>query len=351
MPHEQSVDFFISYNMADRHWATGIGNWLDQALYTTVMQSQDFVAGSNFVSEMNAALTQAKRVIAVISPDYFAASFPESEWTAAFASDPTGAERSLVPVRVRECEIPALLKPRVYIDLVGMNQNDAREHFLTEIKAALTNTRTGKTGPVRRERAPTSSQQSEAGIHQEIHGNGNTQSINMFAEPPRIKKVLERREGSISSAECRQVQEWIEELAEGTIGMSRSQAYNKWWGHFKSAFGVEKYPELPSVRMGEAERWFNIQRAEQTKGLKSKAPDQWRNKKMGGIKGAMKRMAVTNQDYYPGVARRLKMKGPSGLSVGSPKILWYPAWSKEDDDAGHRIVRDAVEFAAGMAGT
>jgi hypothetical protein len=91
MSQEQQIDFFISYNKADSLWATGIGNWLDQALYTTALQSQNFVAGSNFVSEMNAALTQAKCVIAIISPDYFSAPFPESEWTAAFARDPTGS--------------------------------------------------------------------------------------------------------------------------------------------------------------------------------------------------------------------------------------------------------------------
>jgi len=45
------ADFFISYNKADVHWATGIGDWLDQAGYSTILQAQDFVAGSNFVSE------------------------------------------------------------------------------------------------------------------------------------------------------------------------------------------------------------------------------------------------------------------------------------------------------------
>ena len=46
----------------------------------------------------------------------------------------------------------------------------------------------------------------------------------------------------------------------------------------------------------------------------------------------------------------LKFGGPSGLSVGTHKILWCPAWKKEGNDAGHRIVRDAAGFGAGMAG-
>lgn len=310
MSQEQQIDFFISYNKADCLWATGIGNWLDQALYTTVLQSQNFVAGSNFVSEMNAALTQAKCVIAIISPDYFSAPFPESEWTAAFARDPTGSKRALILVRIRECEIPPLLVPRVYIDLVGMDQNAARKHFLAEIKATLANARKQKVSQTSKKTASSSPSQQKTGIHQEIHGDGNTQSISMFNNPPKIKKVIERREGSLSSAECRQVQTWIETLAEGTVGLSRPEAYRKWWGHFKTAFQVEKYEELLSEKMEKAERWYCIQRAEQMKGLKSKAPDEWRRIRIGIIKQAMKQLCVTKESYYPAVATRLKMKKP-----------------------------------------
>src|SRR5208282_3888716 len=53
-------DFFISYNKADKVWAEGLANWLDQAMFTTILQEQDFVAGSNFVSEMHHALKSAK---------------------------------------------------------------------------------------------------------------------------------------------------------------------------------------------------------------------------------------------------------------------------------------------------
>jgi len=310
MPNEQQIDFFISYNHADRLWAVGIGNWLDQANFTTAMQSQDFVAGSNFVSEMNTALVQAKRVIAVISPDYFMAPYPESEWTAAFANDPTGSKRTLILVRIRECEIPPILAPRVFIDLVNMNQNSAKDHFLAEIKATLANVRIPKERRIRKGITSPPASQQDAAIHQELHGDGNTQSMNVFTTPPVIKKVIERRSGSLSSSECRQVQAWIEALAEGTVGISRAEAYKQWWGHFKSAFHLEKYEELLSGQMGDAERWCRIQRARQTNGLKSKAPAEWRRKRITAIKASMGQLGVTKENYYPDVSRRLKMKKP-----------------------------------------
>ena len=78
------INFFISYNSADTIWVHGLSGWLSEAGLTSVSQSQDFVAGSHFfVSEMNAAFERSQRVIAIASPNYFAAKFPEAEWTAA----------------------------------------------------------------------------------------------------------------------------------------------------------------------------------------------------------------------------------------------------------------------------
>lgn len=124
---KNGVDFFISYNSTDTLWVNGLSGWLNDLGLTSVSQSQDFVAGSNFVSEMNAAFERSRRVIAIASPAYFSAKFPASEWTAAFARDPTGESRTLILVRVRDCEIPELLRPLVYIDLCSLNATQARE--------------------------------------------------------------------------------------------------------------------------------------------------------------------------------------------------------------------------------
>jgi hypothetical protein len=101
---------------------------------------------------------------------------------------------------------------------------------------------------------------------------------------------------------------WIDELAEGTLGMSRKQAFGMWWSRFKNRFGVEKYEALPSAEMPDAEQWFREQRAIQTRGLKTKAPGEWQRKRIGAIKAAMNEMGVTNETYYPALAQRLRMK-------------------------------------------
>lgn len=112
-------DFFISYNSADQERAAWIAWQLEAAGFTTVIQAWDFGPGQNFVLAMQQAATEAKRTIAVLSPNYLASKFTASEWAAAFAQDPTGKKRLLVPVRVKQVDLTGLLAPIVYIDLVG----------------------------------------------------------------------------------------------------------------------------------------------------------------------------------------------------------------------------------------
>jgi len=109
-------DFFISYNSADKDRAEWIAWQLEDAGYTTVIQAWDFGPGQNFVLAMQKAATEARRTIAVLSPDYLDAKFTTPEWAAAFVQDPTGEQRLLIPVRVRPVELAGLLKPIVYID-------------------------------------------------------------------------------------------------------------------------------------------------------------------------------------------------------------------------------------------
>jgi tetratricopeptide (TPR) repeat protein len=127
-------NFFVSYNKADRAWAEWIAWQLEQAGYETIVQAWDFRPGSNFVLEMQSAASGAERTIAVLSPDYLTALFTQPEWAAAFAQDPAGEKGTLLPVRVRECEIKGLLKPIVYIDLFGRNQIAAKETLLAGVR-------------------------------------------------------------------------------------------------------------------------------------------------------------------------------------------------------------------------
>jgi TIR domain len=128
-------DFFISYAKADQPWAEWIAWKLEDAGYSTVIQAWDFRPGANFVLEMQTAATIANRTIAVLSPKYLESSFTQPEWAAAFAQDPQGKKQKLIPIRVAPCELTGILVPIVYLDLVGLPEEDARASLLGAFSA------------------------------------------------------------------------------------------------------------------------------------------------------------------------------------------------------------------------
>jgi hypothetical protein len=110
---------------------------LEAAEFTSIIQAWDFGAGSDFIEEMDRASQKARRTIAVISPDYFKSEFTKAEWHVRFAEDATGANRKLIPVRVRECDVEGLLRVRVYIDLVGKDKSEAKDEFMRQVQAIV----------------------------------------------------------------------------------------------------------------------------------------------------------------------------------------------------------------------
>ncbi len=124
------TDFFISYTAPDADWAEWIARVLEDSGFAVKFQKWDFVPGSNFVLEMQRAAEEAARTLAVLSPDYLKSGFGAAEWATAFAKDPRGFRRGLIPVRVRECANEGLLRTLVYVDLVGTEEDEAREKLL-----------------------------------------------------------------------------------------------------------------------------------------------------------------------------------------------------------------------------
>lgn len=123
-------DFFITYNGNDEHWATWIAGTLEASGYTTIIQKWDFRPGANFMAAMDNALTSCRHTLGVLSPNYLRSVFARAEWTAAYRQTLLGKPRGFIPVRVDECDVAPLLGPLAYIDLVGIEETEARRRLL-----------------------------------------------------------------------------------------------------------------------------------------------------------------------------------------------------------------------------
>jgi hypothetical protein len=125
---------FISYNRADRDWAEWIAGVIERGGYQPIIQAWHFRPGENFVLRMQEAAAQTDFTIAVLSETYLKSEYTQPEWAAAFAQDPTGKKRKLIPVRVAACSLTGMLVQIVHIDLIGLGEADAKRTLLDGLK-------------------------------------------------------------------------------------------------------------------------------------------------------------------------------------------------------------------------
>jgi hypothetical protein len=142
-------------------------------------------------------------------------------------------------------------------------------------------------------------------------GNRNIQvagDYHHYDKPPKQKIIVTPPEGAVSPAELKQIDKWIENLAENTIDKPRSTAFGMWRNRFKYRFGLTKSEQLLSAQMPDAGAWYRQQLAILKRGLKTKDPDAWRKERYAAIHMAMQQMGVDKLIYYEEISIRLKMK-------------------------------------------
>jgi len=129
------ASYFISFNTADLDWADWIAWLLEDRGHETIIQEWDFVPTEKLSLRTDEAAVKADIIIAVLSPAYLETLAAQPEWAADFARDAGGMERKVIPVRVKECFPEGILKDIPYIDLVGLDEENAERKLLNNIKA------------------------------------------------------------------------------------------------------------------------------------------------------------------------------------------------------------------------
>jgi tetratricopeptide (TPR) repeat protein len=111
------MHYFISRAGEDREWGVWVAQVLRDAGHETFLQDEDILVGHSFPHQEREAMERADHIIALLSPDYFAKEHTMAEFESAWAPDPHGKKRPLIPALVRDCAIPKLYSQLVYVDL------------------------------------------------------------------------------------------------------------------------------------------------------------------------------------------------------------------------------------------
>ena len=111
-------DAFVSYSSRNSTWVTGtLVPRLEDRGFTILIDTRDFRAGAFGIDEMERCVTDARRVLVVLTPEYI-----DSEWTRfenimAQSLDPAAIRRKVVPVLLESCELPLRLRILHHRDL------------------------------------------------------------------------------------------------------------------------------------------------------------------------------------------------------------------------------------------
>lgn len=127
-------DFFVSYTGTDLDFATWVAELLEANDYSVTIQAWDFKPGDNFVSKINEALLECKRLIVILSENYLKSKWCEAEWTSKLKEQMELRERRIIPIRIEPVDLKGLLAPIVYIDIVDKSENEAKQEILSGIK-------------------------------------------------------------------------------------------------------------------------------------------------------------------------------------------------------------------------
>lgn len=113
-------DVFVSYR-----WVEPDKSWVQKELVPALQSAgldvcldvNDFVPGRDLILEMTRAGRESKRMLCVISPDYFEGNrFAGFESLMALRNDPTGARSGLIPMIIRKTSIADHMKGPVPVD-------------------------------------------------------------------------------------------------------------------------------------------------------------------------------------------------------------------------------------------
>lgn len=120
MDASAKYDVFISYR-----WVSPDKDWVREQLFpalqtaglNVLLDVEDFVPGRDLILEMSRAGRESRKVLCVLSPDYFEGNRMVSlESLAARRSDPAGLESALIPLLVRATQLPDWIRGLIPVD-------------------------------------------------------------------------------------------------------------------------------------------------------------------------------------------------------------------------------------------
>lgn len=127
-------DVFVSYSRRDQVFVRKLVNRLLLSGISVFFDEADIAVGASLAESLNRAIQEATYVLVVMSPNYFESQWAGREMELALQQEIDSNRTKVIPLLVEDCEIPPLLRTKLYADF--RNEDTFEESFL-RLQAAL----------------------------------------------------------------------------------------------------------------------------------------------------------------------------------------------------------------------
>lgn len=123
---------FISHSSKDKQFATWLSVDLASRGHVPWLDEWRIRAGESIPTKISEGIEQCDFIIVILSEHAASSKWVEREWQAKYWSEVTGGGVTVIPVLLRECEIPLLLRTKKYADF-STSYNHGLEDLLVAI--------------------------------------------------------------------------------------------------------------------------------------------------------------------------------------------------------------------------
>lgn len=131
---ESKYDVFISYSHRDKSFVNKLTSLLIESGIAVFFDEADIAVGDSLADSLHRAVQDARYVLVVMSPDYFASLWATKELELGLSQEFESDRTKVIPLLYRDCDIPPLLKTKVYADF---RTDEAFERSFPKLLAVL----------------------------------------------------------------------------------------------------------------------------------------------------------------------------------------------------------------------
>jgi len=132
MSSEYKYDIFISYNKNYWEWVYYFAKRLKRRKFKVFLDKWEIKSGESIPAAIRRGLKQSRYIIPVMTPEWTRSEWCQLEADIAVMLDPSASRRRIIPILLRDCEIPEDLARLKYADF--RNQKLFEENFNLLVK-------------------------------------------------------------------------------------------------------------------------------------------------------------------------------------------------------------------------